>query len=118
MLVGELDIILYCDDVKDMEEFELYFFDVLVLIEGKEVILVDDVLYMGWIICVVMDVVMDLGCLRKIFLVVLVDCGYWELLICVDYVGKNILILKIEEIIVEMEECDGVDCIMISKGNE
>ncbi len=43
--VGELDITLYRDDVKDMEEPELHSSDVPVSIEGKEVILVDDVLY-------------------------------------------------------------------------
>ena len=42
--VGELDITLYRDDVKDMEEPELHSSDVPVSIEGKEVILVDDVL--------------------------------------------------------------------------
>ena len=45
--VGELDITLYRDDVKDMEEPELHSSDVPVSIEGKEVILVDDVLYTG-----------------------------------------------------------------------
>ena len=47
--VGELDITLYRDDVKDMEEPELHSSDVPVSIEGKEVILVDDVLYTGQI---------------------------------------------------------------------
>ena len=47
--VGELDITLYRDDVKDMEEPELHSSDVPVSIEGKEVILVDDVLYLSLI---------------------------------------------------------------------
>ncbi len=116
--VGELDITLYRDDVKDMEEPELHSSDVPVPIEGNEVILVDDVLYTGRTIRAAMDAVMDLGRPRKISLAVLVDRGHRELPIRADYVGKNIPTSKTEEIIVEMEERDGADRIMISKGNE
>ena len=116
--VGELDITLYRDDVKDMEEPELHSSDVPVSIEGKEVILVDDVLYTGRTIRAAMDAVMDLGRPRKISLAVLVDRGHRELPIRADYVGKNIPTSKTEEIIVEMEERDGADRIMITKGNE
>lgn len=116
--VGELDITLYRDDVKDMEEPELHSSDVPVSIEGKEVILVDDVLYTGRTIRAAMDAVMDLGRPRKISLAVLVDRGHRELPIRAGYVGKNIPTSKTEEIIVEMEERDGADRIMISKGNE
>lgn len=116
--VGELDITLYRDDVKDMEEPELHSSDVPVSIEGKEVILVDDVLYTGRTIRAAMDAVMDLGRPRKISLAVLVDRGHRELPIRADYVGKNIPTSKTEEIIVEMEERDSADRIMISKGNE
>ena len=116
--VGELDITLYRDDVKDMEEPELHSSDVPVSIEGKEVILVDDVLYTGRTIRAAMDAVMDLGRPRKISLAVLVDRGHRELPIRADYVGKNIPTSKTEEIIVEMEERDGADRIMIIKGNE
>ena len=116
--VGELDITLYRDDVKDMEEPELHSSDVPVSIEGKEVILVDDVLYTGRTIRAAMDAVMDLGRPRKISLAVLVDRGHRELPIRADYVGKNIPTSKTEEIIVEMGERDGADRIMISKGNE
>lgn len=116
--VGELDITLYRDDVKDMDEPELHSSDVPVSIEGKEVILVDDVLYTGRTIRAAMDAVMDLGRPRKISLAVLVDRGHRELPIRADYVGKNIPTSKTEEIIVEMEERDGADRIMISKGNE
>lgn len=116
--VGELDITLYRDDVKDMEEPELHSSDVPVSIEGKEVILVDDVLYTGRTIRAAMDAVMDLGRPRKISLAVLVDRGHRELPIRADYVGKNIPTSKTEEIIVEMEERDGADRITISKGNE
>ena len=94
--VGELDITLYRDDVKDMEEPELHSSDVPVSIEGKEVILVDDVLYTGRTIRAAMDAVMDLGRPRKISLAVLVDRGHRELPIRADYVGKNIPTSKTE----------------------
>ena len=116
--VGELDITLYRDDVKDMEEPELHSSDVPVSIEGKEVILVDDVLYTGRTIRAAMDAVMDLGRPRKISLAVLVDRGHRELPIRADYVGKNIPTALSEQIIVEMEESDGSDRIMINKENE
>ena len=65
--VGELDITLYRDDVKDMEEPELHSSDVPVSIEGKEVILVDDVLYTGRTIRAAMDAVMDRSSEKNLF---------------------------------------------------
>lgn len=97
--VGELDITLYRDDVKDMEEPELHSSDVPVSIEGKEVILVDDVLYTGRTIRAAMDAVMDLGRPRKISLAVLVDRGHRELPIRADYVGKNIPTSKLRKLL-------------------
>ena len=86
--VGELDITLYRDDVKDMEEPELHSSDVPVSIEGKEVILVDDVLCTR-----AGPFVRDGRCYgfrssEKISLAVLVDRGHRELPIRADYVGK------------------------------
>lgn len=115
--VGELDITLYRDDVKDMEEPELHSSDVPVSIEGKEVILVDDVLYTGRTIRAAMDAVMDLGRPRKISLAVLVDRGHRELPIRADYVGKNIPTSKSEQITVSVEEVDGSDRILIKNKN-
>ncbi|MGK0551834.1 bifunctional pyr operon transcriptional regulator/uracil phosphoribosyltransferase PyrR [Enterococcus faecalis] len=118
--VGELDITMYRDDMKDnlTAEPELHSSDVPVSLEGKEVILVDDVLYTGRTIRAAMDAVMDLGRPRRISLAVLVDRGHRELPIRADYVGKNIPTAKSEAIIVEMEERDGADRILISKGKE
>lgn len=115
--VGELDITLYRDDVNEsaLNEPELHSSDIPFSLEGKEVILVDDVLFTGRTIRAAMDAVMDLGRPRKISLAVLVDRGHRELPIRSDYVGKNIPTSMNEEIIVEMEELDGQDRIMISK---
>ncbi|WP_430604508.1 bifunctional protein pyrR [Enterococcus sp. DIV1368b] len=112
--VGELDITLYRDDKKEIaQEPELHSSDIPVSLEGKEVILIDDVLYTGRTIRAAMDAVMDFGRPRKISLAVLVDRGHRELPIRADYVGKNIPTAKKEEILVEMQELDGQDRIMI-----
>lgn len=121
--VGELDITLYRDDVnkkgqslqeRSLGEPEFHSSDIPVSIEGKEVILIDDVLFTGRTIRAAMDAVMDLGRPRKISLAVLVDRGHRELPIRADYVGKNIPTSMIEEIIVEVEEKDGMDRILIA----
>lgn len=122
--VGELDITLYRDDVaKEMQkevrnELELHSSNVPVSLEGKEVILIDDVLFTGRTIRAALDAIMDLGRPRKISLAVLVDRGHRELPIRADYVGKNIPTSLAEEIIVEMEEVDGQDRILIKKDVE
>ena len=117
--VGELDITLYSDDKKETpDEPELHSSDIPVSLEGKEVILIDDVLYTGRTIRAAMDAVMDFGRPRKISLAVLVDRGHRELPIRADYVGKNIPTSKVEEILVEMQELDGQDRIMILKEEE
>lgn len=117
--VGELDITLYRDDVEtSQEEPELHSSDIPVSLEGKQVILIDDVLFTGRTIRAALDAVMDIGRPRKISLAVLVDRGHRELPIRADYVGKNIPTSMAEEIIVEMEEVDGVDRILIKKDEE
>ncbi|MDH6364066.1 pyrimidine operon attenuation protein/uracil phosphoribosyltransferase [Enterococcus sp. PF1-24] len=115
--VGELDITLYRDDVKEelLAEPELHSSNVPFSVEGKEVILVDDVLFTGRTIRAAMDAIMDCGRPRKISLAVLVDRGHRELPIRADYVGKNIPTSMSEKIVVEMEELDGADRILIGK---
>ncbi|OTN90525.1 pyrR protein [Enterococcus sp. 7E2_DIV0204] len=123
--VGELDITLYRDDMdgqsmkdRSLEEPEFHSSDIPVSLEGKEVILIDDVLFTGRTIRAAMDAVMDLGRPRKISLAVLVDRGHRELPIRADYVGKNIPTSMAEEIIVEVEEKDGADRILIASIDE
>ncbi len=116
--VGELDITLYRDDrTSDIEEAKVNHSNIPVSIEGKEVILVDDVLYTGRTIRAALDAIMDVGRPRKISLAVLVDRGHRELPIRADYVGKNVPTSSEEEIVVEMEEIDQADRICIRKEN-
>lgn len=117
--VGALDITLYRDDKKrHKEEPELNSSDIAVSLEGKEVILVDDVLFTGRTIRAALDAVMDFGRPRRISLAVLVDRGHRELPIRADFVGKNIPTALTEEIIVEVEETDGQDRILINSGEK
>ncbi|HIY58604.1 MAG TPA: bifunctional pyr operon transcriptional regulator/uracil phosphoribosyltransferase PyrR [Candidatus Tetragenococcus pullicola] len=114
--VGELDITLYRDDKKEMEEPEINASSIPVDLEGKEVILVDDVLYTGRTIRAALDALMDYGRPQRISLAVLVDRGHRELPIRPDFIGKNIPTSLSEEIVVEMEEVDGKDRILIRNG--
>jgi pyrimidine operon attenuation protein/uracil phosphoribosyltransferase len=117
--VGALDITLYRDDKKrHKEEPELNSSDIAISLEGKEVILVDDVLFTGRTIRAALDAVMDFGRPRRISLAVLVDRGHRELPIRADFVGKNIPTALTEEIIVEVEETDGQDRILINSGEK
>jgi pyrimidine operon attenuation protein/uracil phosphoribosyltransferase len=86
-------------------------------IDGKVVVLVDDVLYTGRSIRAAMDALIDLGRPRSIQLVVLVDRGHRELPIRADYVGKNIPSARHEDIQVRLVETDGTDEVVILKPN-
>ncbi|MDN6639823.1 MAG: bifunctional pyr operon transcriptional regulator/uracil phosphoribosyltransferase PyrR [Tetragenococcus halophilus] len=114
--VGTLDITLYRDDQKKlMEQPEIHDSDIPFSLEGKEVIVVDDVLFTGRTIRAALDAIMDFGRPQKIALAVLVDRGHRELPIRADFVGKNIPTSSAEEIIVEMRETDDADRILINK---
>lgn len=111
--VGELDITYYRDDIvktPDLLKPSLPF-----SIEGKQVILVDDVLYTGRTIRAAMDAIMDMGRPLSVALAVLVDRGHRELPIRADFIGKNIPTSKEEAIKVRLKETDGIDRISILK---
>ena len=82
-------------------------------IDGVTVILVDDVLYTGRTIRAAVDVLFDYGRPAAVQLAVLVDRGHRELPIRPDYVGKNLPTAPRERISVRVEECDGVDEVVL-----
>ncbi|HAG44188.1 MAG TPA: bifunctional pyr operon transcriptional regulator/uracil phosphoribosyltransferase PyrR, partial [Clostridium sp.] len=82
-------------------------------IEGKKIILVDDVLYTGRTARAAIDAIIDLGRPEMIQLAVLVDRGHRELPIRADYVGKNIPTSRKEIISVMIEEFDKEDSVKI-----
>jgi len=82
-------------------------------IDGKTVVLVDDVLYSGRTIRAALDAINDLGRPRVVRLAVLVDRGHRELPIRADFVGKNLPTSTSERINVRLAETDGADEVTI-----
>jgi pyrimidine operon attenuation protein/uracil phosphoribosyltransferase len=111
---GSLDITLYRDDLRlksprALEETELPPDG----IDGKLVVLVDDVLFSGRTVRAALDALADLGRPRAVQLAVLVDRGHRELPIRADYVGKNIPTSLREAIHVQLTEHDGQDAVLL-----
>jgi len=112
--VGALDINLYRDDLSSLNlRPVVHHTDIPVSVDGKSVILVDDVLYTGRSIRAAMDALIDLGRPQSIQLAVLIDRGHREMPIRADYVGKNMPSSKDEEIKVQLVEIDGIDEVAI-----
>ena len=84
-------------------------------LEGRTVILVDDVLYTGRTIRAALDAIIDLGRPRMIQLAVLIDRGHRELPIRPDYVGKNLPTARREIVQVRLREHDGEDRVVIEE---
>jgi pyrimidine operon attenuation protein / uracil phosphoribosyltransferase len=111
---GTLDITLYRDDLRGrLSQPHLKTTDILYDITGKNIILVDDVLYTGRTIRSALNALMDLGRPASIQLAVFVDRGHRELPIKADFVGKNIPTSIGQEISVLMTEVDGDDGVQI-----
>lgn len=106
--VGSLDITFYRDDLSLISrDPTLKRTDIPFPIEGKTVVLVDDVLYTGRTARAAMDALMDVGRAQRIQLAVLVDRGHRELPIRADFVGKNIPTAQTEFIRVNIDSIDG-----------
>jgi pyrimidine operon attenuation protein/uracil phosphoribosyltransferase len=106
---GILDITLYRDDLsKYSEDPILNATDIQFEIKGKNVILVDDVIFTGRTARAAMDAVFAIGRAAKIKLAVLIDRGHRELPIRPDFVGKNVPTAKDEMIAVKLSETDGI----------
>ncbi|MGH2752930.1 MAG: bifunctional pyr operon transcriptional regulator/uracil phosphoribosyltransferase PyrR [Actinomycetota bacterium] len=110
---GALDITLYRDDVALKSPRSLEATTVPADIDGRVVVLVDDVLYTGRTIRAAFDAVLDLGRPRAIRLAVLVDRGHRELPIRADHVGKNLPTAADEIVKVHLDEIDGEDAVLI-----
>lgn len=112
--VGSVDITLYRDDLSPLNEQPIINNNNLqVKIEGKKVVLVDDVLYTGRTARAALEAIIDNGRPDRIELAVLVDRGHRELPIRADFVGKNIPTSRKENISVEVKEIDGSDSVKI-----
>ena len=113
--LGELDITLYRDDLSERyPDAKLSGSDIPFDVNGKHIILVDDVLYTGRTVRAAMDALVRLGRPARIQLLVMVDRGHREFPISANYVGKNVPTSKKEFISVRVQEYDGVNEAVIS----
>lgn len=114
--VGTLDITLYRDDLRSRP---LRPAGRTVIpssgIDGRTVVLVDDVLYTGRTIRAALDALRDVGRPDRIQLAVLVDRGHRELPLRADYVGKNVPTSRHEDVSVAVTEVDGVDAVRLDR---
>lgn len=116
-LVGSLDVTMYRDDLQHHPTRTIGETDIPGGgLDGKVVVLVDDVLYSGRTIRAALDAISDLGRPRAVQLAALVDRGHRELPIRADYVGKNLPTSTTERVRVLLEECDGRDAVLIEGG--
>jgi len=114
---GSLDVTMYRDDLRLRPARRLGHTAVPPAgIDGKIVILVDDVLYSGRTVRAALDALGDIGRPRAVQLAVLVDRGHRELPIRADYVGKNLPTSQREVVQVLLTETDGQDAVVLGMG--
>jgi pyrimidine operon attenuation protein/uracil phosphoribosyltransferase len=117
--VGSLDVTMYRDDLRLHPARALERTDLPPEgVEGRTVVLVDDVLYSGRTVRAALDALGDLGRPARVQLAVLVDRGHRELPIRADYVGKNLPTSLAERVHVLLEETDGEDSVTIETTTE
>jgi pyrimidine operon attenuation protein/uracil phosphoribosyltransferase len=115
--VGTVDITLYRDDlrtrgVRALEATHLPEAG----IDGRLVVLVDDVLFSGRSVRAALDGLRDVGRPRAVQLAVLVDRGHRELPIKADFVGKNVPTARTQQVKVRLAEVDGEDGVTVTDG--
>ena len=114
--MGCLDINLYRDDLSEVSQQPVVrTTEIPFAIDGKGIILVDDVLYTGRTIRAAMDAIIDYGRPRFIRLAVLVDRGWRELPIQADYVGRRIKTTADQNVKVMVKPFDETNEIRIRK---
>ena len=113
--VGSLDVTMYRDDLRMRPARALRPTEIPTGgIDGKVVVLVDDVLYSGRTIRAALDAMNDLGRPRTVRLAVLVDRGHRDLPIRADFVGKNLPTSVAERVVVRLAEIHGTDAVTIT----
>jgi pyrimidine operon attenuation protein/uracil phosphoribosyltransferase len=113
---GALDITLYRDDLQTVGPRPVVGpTEIPVDIDGKVVVIVDDVLYTGRTVRAALDELADFGRPRRIALAVVIDRGGRELPIAPDVVGKEVEVLPGRRVDVFVEELDGQDAVILAK---
>ena len=115
--MGTLDITLHRDDLRMRPPRALM--PTLIPqagIDGRDVILIDDVLFSGRTIRAALDALGEIGRPKSVQLAILVDRGHRELPIRADFVGKNIPTARTQNVKVNLSETDGEDEVVVSEG--
>ena len=111
--VGTLDISAHRDDIDFRTATEDSKTDIPFEISGKNVVLVDDVLFTGRSVRAAMDALISMGRPAKIQLATLIDRGHRELPVCANYIGKNFPTARTEMIKVQFEGIDEETCVKL-----
>ena len=116
--VGQVDITSYRDDRHDSKNEETPILNGTSIpfeIKGKQIILVDDVLFTGRTVRAALDAIMDVDRPKRISLAILIDRGHRELPIRPDFIGKNVPTSLDEVIHVRLTEDDHIEEVIIEK---
>lgn len=117
--VGIIDVTAYRDDAPSEESGKAASsVKAPVSVDGKSVVLIDDVIYTGRTVRAAMDLIHHLGKPGRILVAILVDRGERELPIKADIVGKNVRVAEGERVNVLLQESDGIDQVVVTKGRE
>lgn len=113
--VGDLDITLYRDDLRRNPTRTAGRSQIPCSVEGRTVLLVDDVLFSGRTVLAALDALKDIGRPGRVMLATLVDRGHRELPVQADVVGLRIGTARDEHVIVHLAEVDGEDKVTIQR---
>jgi pyrimidine operon attenuation protein/uracil phosphoribosyltransferase len=113
--VGSLDVTMYRDDLRLKPARTLLHTEIPADLDGRTVVLVDDVLFSGRTIRAALDALTEIGRPAAVRLAVLVDRGHRELPIRADFVGKNLPTSLVERVRVTVAEIDGEDAVTIQE---
>ncbi|RJP27230.1 MAG: bifunctional pyr operon transcriptional regulator/uracil phosphoribosyltransferase PyrR [Candidatus Omnitrophota bacterium] len=112
--VGVLDTGLYRDDIGTTAVApEIRSTDILFDVEGKDIVLIDDVIYTGRTIRAALNALIDLGRPDRVTLLVLIDRGHRELPIQPDFIGQEVKTYTRQKVAVCLKEEDGIDAVYI-----
>jgi pyrimidine operon attenuation protein/uracil phosphoribosyltransferase len=117
--LGTLDIGLYRDDLAQRGSAPVVGpTDIRFPIQGRTIVLVDDVLYTGRTVRAALDEIVDFGRPRRVWLAVLVDRGGRELPIAPDFVGQTVQAAPEEDVVVRLREGGAPEDVVVVRGRE
>jgi pyrimidine operon attenuation protein/uracil phosphoribosyltransferase len=117
--LGSVDISFYRDDLSIRPSAPIVHATELdFAVDGRTIVIVDDVLYTGRTVRAAIDEIFDYGRPARVQLAVLVDRGHRELPIRPDYVGKNLPTSQRQRVNVRVEEIDGHDEVTIGPASD